>query len=266
MKDRTKIYNILFAVILVLIVSMAIQIGKVEDLNNRFAIVEENHMFGLDSRTYPGNQIDEINDRLDILEEAMWLEGYEHTEYESMPHMNNRLLQEQFRDIMMNTRDIHKLDVLSMPWVSQEGDGAWDNKDDCASASLMMILEYYDINTFESVDDMHLELASGDYVIDYLTLQLFVERKLGLNASVFVTDQALKDGLEKVGYDVSDITVTTKFPNHLPVLWIYSQTPHWVVKFRGYNFDPARGMYPFENTVNIYKPERGLGIIVTLGE
>ena len=50
------------------------------------------------------------NHRLGLLEEAMWLEGYEHTEYESMPHMNNRLLQKDFRAMLMNRSDIMELE------------------------------------------------------------------------------------------------------------------------------------------------------------
>ncbi len=131
MSDKTKI-NMLVGAVLVLIVFMGLQIGKVEEL-------EIQHMFALDSRSYPGNQIENITDRLADLEEAMWLEGYEYTREESMPHMNNRLLQEQFRDILTNTVAIQNLDnQINFPYVSQLGsDAPYEN--DCGPAAISMV-------------------------------------------------------------------------------------------------------------------------------
>lgn len=230
----------------------------IQELKNQYT-------FALDSRSYPGNQIENITDRLDILEEAMWLEGYEHTREESMPHMNNRLLLKDFNYMLMNTAKIHELEsVVFFPYVSQSGKDA-PYVEDCGSAAVLMVAKFYDVAGDETVLWTHDNLIGGDYVTNYVHLATYLNEWYGLSTDIIATHPAVKEDLVEQKYPgAEDITVIdpSEFPNDVPVVWIYSRVPHWIVRYKGWAYDPMLGIIRFEATEDIYRPDYGLGIIV----
>lgn len=151
------------------------------------------------------------------------------------------------------------------PFVSQITEDA-QYYDDCGSASIKMVAEYYGVAGSETVDEVHKDMMDGDYPANYLNVSEYIESKYGLETRVVTTYGAVKDMLEELEFDVSMIEVVDDVPIDKPVIWTYAVTPHWVVRFDGMNYDPYNGVFPFDETSelrNLYRPDLGLGIIVT---
>jgi len=139
--------------------------------------------------------------------------------------------------------------------------GTYENA--CASASVLMVAQYYGVAGDETVEDIANEMAGGDYPVDFRLLATFIEDHYGLKTWIVTTYEPIIPMLENAGYDISDIAFVHGVPMETPVIWIYLTVPHWVVRYEGMNYDPSIGVFNFEETENIYRPESGLGIIVT---
>ena len=103
-------------------------------------------------------------------------------------------------------------------------------------------------------------------VVNFEQLQNYLEDTYGLNVEVVVTYEPIIWGLDKAGFDTSSITVVDDIPHDIPVIWMYNIHWHWVVRYEGWNYDPIHGKYPFSETKDIYRPDQGIGLIVTKPE
>ena len=160
--------------------------------------------------------------------------------------------------------------MFFFPYVDQLGDDAKYN-DDCGSAAIQMVVKYHDIEIDETVDETHFDLVGGDYPVTFILVADYLETRFGLDTKIVVTYSGIKYALENAGFDVSEIEVIEMedFPDDVPVIWVYSYSAHWVVRFQGWNFDPYNGIFRFDQTNEIRgikSPELGLGIIVTEDE
>ena len=151
-------------------------------------------------------------------------------------------------------------------FVSQVAEGSQVYSNDCGSAAVKMVAQYYGVAGPETVDDIHLDMAKGDYPVNYVQLVAYLEDVYGLRTEVVATYAPIIWALDDNGFDVSEIKMIDNIPAEVPVIWIYATTyNHWVVRFQGWNYDPFNGVYPFSDTTllrNIYRPDLGLGIIV----
>jgi len=154
------------------------------------------------------------------------------------------------------------------PYVSQNGEGALYDQD-CGSASILMVASYYGLTRDETVDETHKSMMGGDFPTNYKHIVGYLEQRYGLEINVVVTDERIKTALEQSGFDVEDIEIVDDIPFDVPVIWSYKTVPHWVVRFRGWNYDPFNGTFEFDQTAElrkINKPEWGLGIVVYQGD
>ena len=150
------------------------------------------------------------------------------------------------------------------PYVSQVGVDA-PYVDDCGSASILMVAKFYGMDTGETVLEIHDQMIGSDLPANYIQMTDFIEEKYTLNTKVIATHPAIKEDLIEGGYtDGEDIEVIdpSEFPNDEIVIWIYSRVPHWIVRYKGWAYDPLLGIRRFEATEDIYRPDYGLGIIV----
>jgi hypothetical protein len=247
--------------------NMAVMRAQIVDLqiSEREFNLELREQVQMEVHVMTWNQFYDVKQRLKLLEEAMWLEGYEHTKFESMTAMNNRLLLKDFNYMLMNTVAIHDLDMqINFPYVTQQGiDAPYVN--DCGSAAVLMVAKFYDVAGTETVLWTHNNIVGEDAPTNYVHLVEYLEEHYELSTDVIVTHAAIKEDLVEQGFaGAEEITVIDPedFPDHMPVIWIYSVTPHWIVRYNGWAYDSLLGIRRFEATENIYRPDFGLGIIV----
>jgi len=153
------------------------------------------------------------------------------------------------------------------PYVSQKGDGA-TYKEDCGSASILMVAEFYELGDKRTVDEVHKDMMGGDFPSSYIAVAGYLENTYGLETEIIVNEAWIKTALENVGFDTSMIKVVEEIPEDSPVIWVYSTVAHWIVRYKGWTFDPNNGIWLFEETEdlrNINNPEIGLGIVVHPG-
>lgn len=149
-----------------------------------------------------------------------------------------------------------------LEYISQEdGDAPFGN--DCASASVLMIARYYGVAGDETIGDIQYEMIGCNCMVPFDTLSEYLRSTYGLDVEVVVTFAPIIPNLSENGYDTSGITVVEDIPHDVPVIWSYSTHAHWVVRYEGWNYDPIFGKYLFSETKDIYRPELGLGLIVT---
>ena len=139
--------------------------------------------------------------------------------------------------------------------------GLYENA--CAGATVWMVTNYYGRGGEWTVEDIQNDIVGGDYPVNFLLLSNYLEEAYALDTEIVVTYEPIISMLEEAGLFVDHIKIVEDIPHDTPVIWIYLTVPHWVVRYDGLNFDPARGVYKFEDTEDIYKPELGLGIVVT---
>ena len=155
---------------------------------------------------------------------------------------------------------------LWFPYVSQTSPTA-SYGNDCHSASILMVAKYYGVAGDETVEEIQVDMVGIGAPAKYPVIVDYIEEKYGLDAKLITTYQPIKDMHLENGYEYADeIEVVDEIPHNTPVIWIYLMTPHWVVRFQEYNFDPYNGIFKFEETssrMNMYRPELGLGIVVT---
>ena len=155
--------------------------------------------------------------------------------------------------------------LLGFPFVSQQGETA-RYQHDCHSAAISMVTMYYGVWKGRTVEEIQEDMVGRGSRANYVQVVEYLEQEYNLQVEVVTTYQPTKDSLVAKGYKgAENIRVVDNIPNDVPVIWIYTLVPHWVVRFKGYNFDPYNGVDPFEDTaekMNIYKPELGLGLIV----
>jgi len=170
--------------------------------------------------------------------------------------------------LKLNQRIIELEHTVFFPYVTQLGIEA-PYVDDCGSAAILMVAKFYGIETGETVKEIHDLMIGSDLPSNYVQIKDFVEEHYTLNTKVIVTHPAIKEDLVEGGYtNGDDITVIdpSEFPNDVPVIWIYSRVPHWIVRYQNWAYDPLLGIRRFEATEDIYRPDYGLGIIVTLNK
>ena len=251
-----------------LMIYTSIQAGQIENLENSISELDYHRPNWTDLGTRMANMEYQYFVNLGLinrLEEVMWLEGYEHTVEESMPHMNNRLLLKDFRYMMSNRFMIQNLDnQINFPYVSQLGIFA-PREEDCGPAAISMVTQFYGVDNNHTLRWIHDWMVGGDLPTNYVHIVDMLESYYGLNTEVITTYAPIKVNLSAQGFaGAEDITVidVDDFPNDVPVIWIYQQTPHWIVRYQGWAYDPQLGIRHFETTENIYRPDYGLGIIV----
>lgn len=153
-------------------------------------------------------------------------------------------------------------DPKELEYISQEdGDAPFGN--DCASASVLMIARYYGVAGDETIGDIQYEMIGCNCMVPFDTLSEYLRSTYGLDVEVVVTFAPIIPDLSENGYDTSGIMVVEDIPHDVPVIWSYSTHAHWVVRYEGWNYDPIFGKYLFSETKDIYRPELGLGLIVT---
>ena len=152
-----------------------------------------------------------------------------------------------------------------LEYISQEeGDAPFGN--DCASAGVLMVARYYDVAGDETLGDIQYDMIGCNCMVPFDTLSEYLRSVYGLDVEVVVTFEPIIPNLQENGFDTSGITVVEDIPHDIPVMWSYSTTAHWVVRYEGWNYDPIFGKYLFSETKDIYRPELGLGLIVTQSE
>lgn len=152
-----------------------------------------------------------------------------------------------------------------LEYISQEdGDAPFGN--DCASAGVLMVARYYGVAGDETLGDIQYEMIGCNCMVPFDTLSEYLRSVYGLDVEVVVTFEPIIPNLQENGFDTSGITVVEDIPHDIPVMWSYSTTAHWVVRYEGWNYDPIFGKYLFSETKDIYRPELGLGLIVTQPE
>jgi len=152
-----------------------------------------------------------------------------------------------------------------LEYISQEdGDAPFGN--DCASAGVLMVARYYGVAGDETLGDIQYEMIGCNCMVPFDTLSEYLRSVYGLDVEVVVTFEPIIPNLQENGFDTSGITVVDDIPHDIPVVWSYSTTAHWVVRYEGWNYDPIFGKYLFSETKDIYRPELGLGLIVTQPE
>lgn len=157
---------------------------------------------------------------------------------------------------------------VNFPYVSQQGEDA-PYVNDCGSAAILMVAKFYGDTGNETVKYIHDLMIGSDLPSNYIQVRDFIEDYYGLTTKVIATHPAIKEDLVEQGYtngDDIEVIDPGDFPNDKPVIWIYSRVPHWIVRYRNWAYDPLLGIRRFEATENIYRPDYGLGIIVTKGE
>ena len=150
-------------------------------------------------------------------------------------------------------------------YISQEDDGG-PFSNDCASADVLMVARYYGVAGDETVGDIQYEMIGCNCFVPFDTLVDYLKNTYGLEVEVVVTFAPIIPNLSENGYDTSGITVVDDIPHDVPVIWAYNANAHWVVRYEGWNYDPIFGEYSFSETMDIYRPELGLGLIVTLSD
>jgi len=161
---------------------------------------------------------------------------------------------------------------FSFPYVDQVGEDA-PYIDDCGSSAVMMVAKYYGLETVETVEEHHKDMARGDFPTTFKALTDYLDEKYGLQTKVVTNNKYTIPALEERGYDVSEIEfITTEeveaIQNDRPMIWAYALEAHWVVRYKGWNFDPNNGIFLFKLTEierHIITPDLGLGIIVIEG-
>jgi hypothetical protein len=152
-----------------------------------------------------------------------------------------------------------------LEYISQEEEGA-SFGNDCASAGVLMVARYYGVAGDETVDDIQYDMIGCNCFVPFDVLSDYLRTTYGLDVEVVVTFEPIIPMLSENKYDTSGITVVDDIPHDVPVIWSYNSNAHWVVRFEGWNYDPIFGKYLFSETKDIYKPELGLGLIVTQPE
>jgi len=162
----------------------------------------------------------------------------------------------------------------TFPYIDQVGADA-PYIDDCGSASVMMVAEFYGVAKDMTVEEHHKDLARGDFPTTFAALRDYLEDEYHLEVGIVTNNKYTIPALEDRGYDVSDIEfVTTDDINYIqnrgPMIWAYALEAHWVVRYGGWNFDPLHGIWMFKTTEvvrGIVEPELGLGLyIIEQGE
>lgn len=153
---------------------------------------------------------------------------------------------------------------VAFPFISQYK--YTDFVEGCGGASVLMVAKYYRVAGDENVEDVQKDMIGGDYPVDFRLLDNYLKERYNLDTQIIVTYEPIIQMLEDAGFDTSDISYVHGVPMEYPVIWIYLTVPHWVVRYHGLNYDPSIGVYEFSETENIYRPDEGLGIIVTKGE
>jgi len=152
-----------------------------------------------------------------------------------------------------------------LEYISQEEeDSPFGN--DCASAGVLMVARYYGVAGDETIGDIQYDMIGCNCMVPFDTLSEYLRSVYGLDVEVVVTFEPIIPNLQENGFDTSGITVVEDIPHDIPVIWSYSTTAHWVVRYEGWNYDPIFGKYLFSETKDIYRPELGLGLIVTKSE
>lgn len=143
----------------------------------------------------------------------------------------------------------------------EEGDSPFSN--DCAAADVLMVARFYDVAGDETVGDIQYDMIGCNCVVTFEQLRDYLQSAYGLDVEVVVTFEPIIADLAEHGFDVSGITVVDDIPHDVPVIWMYSVTWHWVLRYQGWNYDPIYGKYLFSETKDIYRPDLGIGLIVT---
>ena len=155
--------------------------------------------------------------------------------------------------------------LRELEYISQE-DGGSPFSNDCAAADVLMVARYYGVAGDETVGDIQYDMIGCNCVVTFEQLRDYLENTYGLDVEVVVTFEPIIWNLEENGFDTSGITVVDDIPHDIPVIWMYSTHWHWVLRFQGWNYDPIHGKVLFSETKDIYRPELGIGLIVTQPE
>ena len=150
------------------------------------------------------------------------------------------------------------------PYVDQVGDDA-TYINDCGSASILMVAKYYGVAGDETVDEIHFDMMKGDLLVAYPSIVSYLEDTYHLETKMVTTYDWVLIALEENGWDISEIELVDDIPHDRPVIWAYSTEAHWVVRYRGWNFDPYNGIFLFSTTEVVREidyPEWGLGIYI----
>lgn len=244
---------------------------------------------GAESRTYYGlNEKDMGPSRIDKLEEEIWGdryinfndENYDECGYASVKpgcpdsriDINENIdwswyIERHSQQLQILEYGVMELDKqINFPYVSQLGpDAPYAN--DCGPAAISMVTKFYGIDNDHTVKWIHDWMADGDLLTNYMQIVDMLENYYHLNTEVIATHPAIKEDLIKKGYaDAENIVLIepADFPDHVPVIWIYSAENHWIVRYKGWAYDSLLGIRRFEATENIYRPDYGLGIVVTI--
>ena len=149
-----------------------------------------------------------------------------------------------------------------LEYISQE-DGGSPFSNDCAAADVLMVARYYDVAGDETVGDIQYDMIGCNCVVTFEQLRDYLQNTYGLDVEVVVTFEPIIWNLDENGFDTSGITVVDDIPHDIPVIWMYSTHWHWVVRYQEYNYDTIHGKILFSETKDIYRPELGIGLIVT---
>lgn len=152
--------------------------------------------------------------------------------------------------------------LKELEYISQEEEGA-PFGNDCASAGVLMIARYYEVAGDETIGEIHNEMIGCNCMVPFDILTEYIRSVYGLNVEVVVTYEPIIPMLDENGYDTTGITVVDDIPHDVPVLWSYVAHAHWVVRYDGWNYDPINGKILFDETKDIYRPDLGLGLIIT---
>ena len=149
-----------------------------------------------------------------------------------------------------------------LEYISQE-DGGSPFSNDCAAADVLMVARYYGVAGDETVGEIQYDMIGCNCVVTFEQLRDYLQNTYGLEVEVVTTFEPIVPMLDEHGFDVSGITVVEDIPHDVPVIWMYNANAHWVIRYQGWNYDPIFGKYLFSETKDIYRPELGLGLIVT---
>ena len=147
-------------------------------------------------------------------------------------------------------------------YISQEDDGG-PFSNDCASADVLMVARYYGVAGDETVGDIQHEMIGCNCFVPFDTLAEYLRTVYDLDVEIVVTYEPIIPDLSENGFVTAGITVVDDIPHDVPVIWAYNANAHWVVRYEGWNYDPIYGKYLFSETKDIYRPELGLGLIIT---
>ena len=211
--------------------------------------------------------------RIEILEEdsekfSSWISGTAQT-------FNNRsydlhLVEDKILDIQGVLERLDAIEsFIDFPYVDQLGADA-EFKNDCGSAAILMVAEFYGVAEDETVDEIHQDMMGGDYPSTYIVVTDYLESRYGLETKLVTNYDWVIIALENNGFDVSEIGLVSDddieyLQNRGPMIWVYATENHWVVRYFGWNFDPRNGVFRFGETEMkrlINQPELGLGIVV----